>query len=229
MFQQFNISRTGFGAYQKMMFNITNNIANAQTPAFKQTRVELASLFPMVLEEAEVFMAQDEEYNPYTKKKRGIELGTGVKIEAITRDHTQGSIKTSKNPLDLAIEGKGFFQFRLRDGHIAYGRAGNLMKDAQGNILNQSGYPLEPPIRVPDSTTNITIDAEGRIFANINNQTDAREIGQLLLARFKNEGGLKNVGKNMYMESGESGEAIIDVPGVTPQALLFRVQLKALM
>ena len=92
MFQQFNISRSGFGTYQKMMFNITNNIANAQTPGYKQTRVELATLFPVILQEAEVKYAQDEDLNPYVKK-RGIELGTGVRMEAISTDFSEGNFK----------------------------------------------------------------------------------------------------------------------------------------
>ncbi|MBT5855598.1 flagellar hook-basal body complex protein [bacterium] len=213
MFQQFNISRSGFGAYQKMMFNITNNISNAQTPGYKQTRVELATLFPVILQQAEAVYAEDEAMNPYVKKKRGIELGTGVQVEAITKDFRQGSIQVTKNELDLAIQGHGFFQYRLPDGRVAYGRAGNLTQDAQGNLINQTGYQLDPPIRLPQNTNQITIDQEGRVFVRINQDTVPREIGQLLLARFPNPGGLKALGQNLYQESLDSGEPIVDVPG----------------
>jgi flagellar basal-body rod protein FlgG len=226
MFQQFNISRSGFGTYQKMMFNITNNIANAQTPGYKQTRVELATLFPVILQEAEVKYAQDEDLNPYVKKKRGIELGTGVRVEAITTDFSEGNLQVTKNELDVAIRGGGFFQFRKPDGDIVYGRAGNFARDVDGNIISQSGYTLDPPVRIPDSTTKLTIDPEGRVFANVNNETTPREIGQILLARFKNPDGLKNVGNNFYKETVDSGEPVVEIPGrnATGQVVQFSME-----
>ena len=109
------------------MFNITNNIANAQTPGYKQTRVELTTLFPIILQEAEVKYAQDEEMNPYIKKKRGIELGTGVRIEAISTDFSEGNLQVTNNELDVSIRGEGF-QFRKPDGEMVYSRAGNLAR-----------------------------------------------------------------------------------------------------
>ena len=213
MFQQFNISRSGFGVYQKMMFNITNNIANAQTPGYKQTRVELATLFPVILQEAEMKYAQDDDFNPYVKKKRGIELGTGVRMEAITTDFSEGNLQVTNNELDIAVRGQGFFQFRKQDGSVVYTRAGNFAKDVDGNLISQSGYPLDPPIRIPLNTTQITIDQEGRVYANINGSSSSTEVGQMLLARFSNPDGLKNVGNNFYKETTDSGEPIIDVPG----------------
>ena len=226
MFQQFNISRTGFGAYQKMMFNITNNIANAQTPGYKQTRVELATLFPVILQEAEVKYAQDQDLNPYIKKKRGIELGTGVRVEAISTDFSDGNLQVTKNELDVAVRGEGFFQFRKQDGDIFYSRAGNLARDVDGNIVSQSGYQLDPPIRLPQNTTQLTIDAEGRVYATINNDAMPREIGQILLARFSNPDGLKSVGNNFYKETVESGDPIVEVPGrnSTGQVVQFSIE-----
>ena len=225
MFQQFNISRSGFGTYQKMMFNITNNIANAQTPGYKQTRVELATLFPIILQEAEVKYAQDEDLNPYIKKKRGIELGTGVRIEAISTDFSEGNLQVTNNELDVSIRGDGFFQFRKPDGEMVYSRAGNLAKDVDGNIISQSGY-TDPPVRVPNNTTKLTIDPEGRVFANVNNETLPREIGQVLLARFANPDGLKNVGNNFYKETIDSGEPLVEVPGrnATGQVVQYSIE-----
>ena len=213
MFQQFNISRSGFGVYQKMMFNITNNIANAQTPGYKSTRAELATLFPVILQEAELKYAEDENMNPYIRKKRGMELGTGVRIEALTTDFSEGSLQVTNNELDVSIRGDGFFQFRKPDGKIVYSRAGNLAKDVEGNIITQSGYQLDPPIRIPRNTTQLTIDQEGRAFANVNNESIPREIGQILVARFNNPDGLKNVGNNFYEETVDSGDPVVEVPG----------------
>lgn len=226
MFQQFNISRSGFGTYQKMMFNITNNISNAQTPGYKQTRVELATLFPIILQEAEVKYAEDDDLNPYVKKKRGIELGTGVRIEAISTDFSEGNLQVTNNELDVSVRGEGFFQFRKPDGEIVYSRAGNLARDVDGNIISQSGYTMDPPVRIPNNTTKLTIDPEGRVFANVNNETMPREIGQILLARFSNPDGLKNVGNNFYSETIDSGEALVEVPGrnATGQVVQFSVE-----
>ena len=223
MFQQFNISRSGFGTYQKMMFNITNNIANAQTPGFKATRTELATLFPVVLQSAELKYAEDEDYNPYVKKKRGVELGTGVRIEAITTDFSEGTIQITKNEMDMAIRGQGFFQFRKPDGTIMYTRAGNFARDVDGNIVSQSGYMVEPPIRIPQNTTQLTVDPEGRVFAAVNDDAVPREIGQVLLARFSNPDGLKNVGNNFYEATVDSGDPVIEVPGrnATGQVVQF--------
>jgi flagellar basal-body rod protein FlgG len=226
MFQQFNISRSGFGVYQKMMFNITNNIANAQTPGYKQTRTELATLFPVILQEAQLAQAEDEEMNPYVKKKRGIELGTGVRMEALTTDFSEGNLQVTNNEMDVAIRGDGFFQFRKQDGNMVYTRAGNFAKDVDGNIISQSGYQLDPPIRIPQNTTQLTIDPEGRVYATINNDATPREVGQMLVARFVNPDGLKNVGNNFYKETVDSGEPIVDVPGrnATGQVVQFSIE-----
>ena len=213
MFQQFNISRTGFGTYQKMMFNITNNIANANTTGFKGTRVELATLFPTILSEAQAMQADEEVLNPYSRKKRGIELGTGVQIQSITKDFSDGTLTQTDRDLDLAVEGQGFFQVRLNDGRIAYTRAGNLRKDEYGNIKAQGGYDLEPPVQVPLDTESITFEQDGRVVVKVANDPAVREVGQLLLAKFTNPDGLKMIGQNNYEATTESGEAIVDMPG----------------
>ena len=215
MFQQFNISRSGFGTYQKMMFNITNNIANANTPGYKQTRVELCTLFPTVLSEAQAMHADEEIMNPYARKRRGIELGTGVQIQGMTKDFKAGTLNATERELDVAIEGGGFLQLRLEDGRTVYTRAGNLKKDQYGNLQSQGGHFLEPPIRVPQDYIDgtITFSEDGKVYCNVADDSAAREVGQILLSNFPNPDGLKMVGQNNYEETIESGEAIIDVPG----------------
>lgn len=223
MFQQFTIARSGFETYQRMMFNITNNISNAQTPGYKQTRVELASLFPIILQEAELEHAEDDNLNPYIKKKRGIELGTGVRIEAVTTDFSEGNIEITNNELDVSIRGEGFYQFRKPDGQMVYSRAGNFARDVDGNIMSQSGYVLDPPIRIPYNSSELTIDSEGRVYASINGSDIPTEVGQVLLARFENPDGLQNVGNNFYRETLDSGTPIVDTPGrnMTGQLVQF--------
>ena len=211
MFQQFNISRTGFGAYQKWMFNITNNIANANTPGFKQKRVEMATLFPTILQEAREELREGETL--LKKKKRGIELGTGVQIQAITQDFKNGRLELSSNEMDIALEGRGFFQFQRPDGSIVYSRAGNFIQDADGNIMNQAGFLLEPPIRLPQNTTDFNVSPEGLIAVNVADDDNPVEVGQILLANFKNQEGLQEIGQNMFKETIESGEPEIVNPG----------------
>lgn len=194
------------------MFNITNNISNAQTPGYKQSRVELSSLFPVYLEEAQA-EAQYEIEDPYFKKRRSIEIGSGVQIEGISKDFSQGAIKLTGRELDIAIEGGGFFQYQMNDGSIAYSRTANLTKDASGNIINQSGFPLEPPIRIPPESTEVIIDQEGRLFARIRDEEIPQEVGQILLARIPNPGGMKTIGQNMYTATSLSGDPLVDVPG----------------
>ena len=128
--------------------------------------------------------------------------------------------------MDVAVRGEGFFQFRKPDGDIVYSRAGNFAKDVDGNIISQSGYTLDPPIRIPQNTTKITVDPEGRVFANVNNDSIPREIGQVLLARFRNPDGLKNVGNNFYKETIDSGEPIVEIPGrnATGQVVQYSIE-----
>ena len=211
MFQQFNISRTGFGAYQKWMFNITNNIANANTPGFKQKRVEMATLFPTILQEA------SEEYSDgntiLKKKKRGIELGTGVQIQAITQDFKPGRLEATNQEMDVALRGDGFFQFIRDDGSVVYSRAGNFTRDAEGHIMNHAGMHVEPPIRLPENTTSFNVSPEGIVSVNVLDDDVPIEIGQILIARFPNKEGLQEIGQNMFQQTIESGDAEIGVPG----------------
>jgi flagellar basal-body rod protein FlgG len=214
MIQQFYISTSALGVYQRMMVNITNNIANAQTPGFKRSRVELESLFASALEEA----LQDWDSTtgePTNKTKRRVSYGMGVKIADIRQDFREGQIQTTNKPLDLAIRGEGFFRFRMGDGTIAYGRAGNLQKDYQGYMTDPNGYVVDPPIRIPENTTTITIDENGRVFAAQNNEAQGKEVGQMLLARFENPSGLVPMGQNLYRETELSGEPILESAGTS--------------
>ena len=133
-------------------------------------------------------------------------------MESISTDFSEGNLQVTNNELDLSINGNGFFQFRKPNGEIVYSRAGNLRKDIDGNITSQSGYLLDPPIRVPDSATQISIDSEGRVFANTPHKTELQEIGQILLAQFTKPDELKNVGNNFYAETAGSGAPTTTVP-----------------
>lgn len=207
MIQQFYISTTALSAYQKMMINITNDVANAQTPGYKGSRIELEALFPGMLEDE--MQAQD---GKGTNKKK-VYYGSGVKIADVIRDFQQGRVEITGKPLDLAINGKGFFQFRLPDGSIGYGRAGNLQKDRNGYLVDPNGNMMSPSIRIPSGAMAVNIDAEGRVFAQENDTNQSREIGQITLARFENPNALQSIGHNLYLETTLSGSPSVYTPG----------------
>ena len=211
MIHQFYISTTALSAYQKVMVNITNNIANAQTPGFKSSRVELEALFPGVLEES--MNQADEMFRVSDKKKKRVYYGTGVKIADVIRDFRQGRLEITNQPFDVAIQGDGFFRFKLPDGTVAYGRAGNLQKNRDGHLVDPNGNLLDPPIRIPINSTAVNIDREGRVFVQVDNELESREIGQILLSKFDNPNALQSIGHNLYLETSLSGTARVHTPG----------------
>ncbi len=212
MIHQMFIAKSGMFAYQRAMNSITNNISNAQTVGFKKSRVEFESLFPLIQEKA---ISEFEELQVPTSEKRRkyITYGQGVRIADVTKDFNQGTIEITNQPLDLAIEGQGFFQVRLPDGTVAFTRAGNLHQDVEGNVVNPNGHPLEPAIRIPRNTTEVVIDSEGRVLVRINNEATPREIGQVVLANFSNSEGLKELGQTLYLDTVASGEPVLGTPG----------------
>lgn len=212
MFQLFNVSRSGFGTYQKMMFNITSNIANAMTDGYRHREVELGVLFPTFFQD-ELSKYNPDKKSPYKMKRHGQDLLIGLKVEGIRSDYTQGALKITNNSLDAAISGNGFFRFKTPNGDLVYSRNGNFMRDNNGELLSQTGLPLEPPIRIPSMASNIIIDPEGRVFAQLDQGKSPEEIGQIIMARFKFQERLKEIGQNFVMATDTSGEATIDIPG----------------
>jgi len=205
--QLFYVGATGMDAFQKDLMNITNNVSNAQTTGFKKSRVELENLFPYMLEDAIIKLDDKNQEKPV------IEIGSGVRVSSVNKDFTMGSIEMTGKPMDLAIEGEGFFQFKMVDGSISYTRAGNLHKDSEGNIVDANGHLFEPAIKVPIYATSISIDSEGRVYVKEKDDSEAVEIGQILLARFTNPSGLKSIGQNLYVATSASGEPVLNVPG----------------
>lgn len=212
MFQPLYVAATGLSALEDQMTDITNNLANARTVAFKKGRTEMESLF--YLEKTfekrlqEEMAPEEAQASPYAP----LEFGTGVRIAATPKDFSQGNIEITNHPFDIAIQGEGFFQFKMPDGTSAYGRAGNLHIDNDGNLVDPNGRVLEPALVIPERTTNVVIQQDGRVLANIDNQIDQVEVGQINLARFANPGGLKAIGQNLFAASPSSGDPMIGYP-----------------
>jgi flagellar basal-body rod protein FlgG len=190
---------------EKDLITITNNVSNVKTTAFKKSRVEVETNFPQILEDA----VRDTN----TSYEKGlVELGSGVRVVGTPKDFSSGTIEVTNNPLDLAVQGEGLFKFRLPDGSIAFSRAGNLHKDSDGRIVNISGYPLEPEIRIPDTATNVLITTSGTVYIQENNQVNQTQIGQVELVKFVNPSALKSIGGNLYVETAASGLGIEGMP-----------------
>lgn len=210
MINQLFMSKSGLFNFQRKLQTVAANISNSQTVGYKRRRVEMESIFPLILEGA--LTESDEATGTVNKRKKYTEYGSGVRIVDISKNFEQGTIEITNQPMDIAIEGQGFFQFRLSDGSIAYTRAGNLHVDYEGNVVNPNGQPLEPAINVPRNATEVIINEEGRVFVQIAGQTTPQEIGQILLASFQNPSGLKDVGQNLFLETAASGQPSFETP-----------------
>ncbi|MBN2058459.1 MAG: flagellar basal-body rod protein FlgG [Candidatus Saganbacteria bacterium] len=210
MFQPLYVAATGLSAMQDEILNITDNLANAKTIAFKKSRTEMESLsyieknFKDMLYEA----MSGEETPPVS-----VEYGTGVRVASTPKDFTQGTIEVTNNPLDIAVQGEGFFQVRLADGTQAYTRAGNFHIDNDGNLTDPNGHIVEPALIFPQGTTAVVIQNDGTVLVSIDNSTQYSQIGQINLARFTNPAGLKSLGQNIYQATEASGQATLGVAG----------------
>lgn len=208
MFQPLYVAATGLDAIQDDILDITNNLANAKTVGFKKGRAEMESLFYVEKSFKDVLY---DEMAGTESTPVNVEYGTGVRVASTPKDHSQGAIEVTNNPLDLAIQGEGFFIVRMPDGTPAYSRAGNFRVDNEGNIVDPNGRILEPGLVVPSDTTSVTISQDGTIMIARNNEKDLTEIGQVTLARFTNKAGLKSIGQNLYQKTEASGDPVIGI------------------
>lgn len=195
------VARTGLDAQSERMRIIANNLANVNTTAFQRDRAEFASLAYQVVTAAGARSAGENQY------ATGTNLGTGVRLTGTGRITSQGSLNTTGNPLDLAIEGEGYFQIQRPDGSTGYSRAGNFHMSSEGKLVTTDGMPVMPEIQIPDGASAVTIGQDGTVSATVAGQTEPQEVGKLELARFVNPAGLQALGNNLYGVTAASGEA----------------------
>lgn len=198
---------TGMNAQQMNLDNIANNLANSSTTGFQERRMQFTDL----LYQNEVMPGAAS--TQQTTVASGLQVGLGVRPGSAEIIQTQGEIQTTGNPLDLAIEGAGFFQIELPSGQLGYTRAGSFHLDAQSNIVTPDGNPLQPTITIPPNATNISIGSDGTVTATIPGQTQASNLGIIQIATFPNAGGLNSIGGNIYLPTTASGDAIVGNPG----------------
>lgn len=197
---------TGMTAQQLNLDVIANNLANVNTTAFKRSRVDFQDLLYQTLRAPGAISAQGLEI------PSGIQLGHGVGVASITKVFQQGSFTQTGNPLDIAIEGDGFYQITLPDGEIGYTRDGSFKLNRDGTVVTADGFPLEPEVSIPEDATNITVGSDGTVSVTLSDST-TDELGQIELARFVNPAGLLSQGRNLFRESEASGDPILSIPG----------------
>lgn len=203
-------SATGMKAQELLIDNTANNLANVNTTGFRRSRVDFADLVYNTLRQPGT-VASGQQVSP-----TGLQVGNGVRTVGTTKHFTQGTVEQTGNPLDVAIEGDGFFQLRQQNGELRYSRAGNMRIDAAGQLVNGDGVLLEPAITIPAEVdiTKITISTAG-VVQGIQSGSDTapQELGQIQLATFRNPAGLSSEGGNLFSATAASGDAVTGNPG----------------
>ncbi|WP_425229195.1 flagellar basal-body rod protein FlgG [Sphingomonas sp.] len=202
-----HVARTGLDAQDMRMRVISNNLANVNTTGFKKDRAAFETLAYQLVTAPGASSSAESRY------ATGLNLGTGVRIQGTARIDTQGSMQTTGNSLDMALDGDGYFQVQLPGGQLGYTRAGNFSRSPEGLLVTAEGYQVQPGITVPQGATSITIGQDGTVSATVPGQAEAQSIGQLQVATFPNGAGLQATGDNYLTETSASGAANLGTPG----------------
>jgi flagellar basal-body rod protein FlgG len=200
---------------------IANNLANIGTTGFKRDRANFATL---AYQDSRVAGQQSSSETTFAT---GLNLGTGVAIQSTTSITTQGTLSTTGNGLDMALDGAGYFQVQLPGGRLAYTRAGNFSMSAEGTLVTAQGYPVQPQITIPEGASAITVSADGTVSANVGNSSEPTELGQITLASFINSAGLQALGDNYLAETAASGPAQVGVAGQDGRGSIRQGMLEA--
>jgi flagellar basal-body rod protein FlgG len=209
MYRALFTAASGMQSQQLNLENVANNLANASTAGFRRRRIQFQDLMYQNLVMPGAASTQQTAY------PTGLQIGLGSRSAASEIIQSQGDFNTTGNPLDLTIQGSGFFQVQLPSGETAYSRSGAFHLDSTGIIVTSDGNQLQPAITIPPSATNITIGADGTVSVQLPGQAQSQQVGTIQLATFANPGGLNSVGGNLYLETTASGNAIVGTPGGT--------------
>lgn len=208
MHQALWVAKTGLDAQQTRMTVVSNNLANVNTTGFKRDRANFEDLlYQQVRTPGGSTSAQ-------TQLPTGLQLGTGVRIVATSKNFTQGQQQQTDRALDVMVNGRGFFEVQMPDGTSAFTRDGSFELNAQGELVTSSGYPLQPGIQLPEGAQTMTIGTDGTVSVTIAGQAEALEIGSITLTDFINPAGLQAKGENLFVETSASGPAQNGTPGL---------------
>ena len=207
MIRSLSIAKTGLDAQQTQLDVVANNLANVGTTGFKRSRAVFEDLMYQNLRQS------GGQTSDQTRMPSGLQLGTGVRVVATERIHTQGNSTKTENQKDVMISGSGFFQVLMPDGTAAYTRDGSFQTDQNGQLVTASGYPVQPAITLPPNTTSMTIGRDGTVSVVQAGSAASVQVGQIQLATFLNATGLQSNGENLYVETDASGGANQTAPG----------------
>jgi flagellar basal-body rod protein FlgG len=200
---------SGMTAQQLNVDNIANNLANANTAGYKMRRAQFQDLLYQTIVQPGASAGQS------TTVPTGLQLGLGTRASSNEIIFTQGNFSQTDNPLDVVIQGNGFFQVRRATGETAYTRAGSFHIDKEGGMVTSDGEALEPQITIPSGAQSITIAPDGTVSYLLAGQTAAQKAGQIQLAGFQNPAGLNSIGRSLYLPTDASGEPVVANPGGT--------------
>ncbi|MEY2994403.1 MAG: Flagellar basal-body rod protein FlgG [Pseudomonadota bacterium] len=215
------IAKTGLDAQQTRMSVIANNLANVNTHGFKRDRALFEDLLYQNIQQPGGQVTAD------TQAPTGMMIGTGTRVVATEKTHTQGNLITTGNALDLAVQGDGFFQIQMNDGTTAYTRDGGFKVSATGQIVTSAGSALIPNVTLPANAATLTIGRDGTITAELTNGGGAQNLGQIQLARFVNPAGLQAMGGNLLKETPASGAPQLQIPGEAGAGSIMQGTLEA--
>jgi flagellar basal-body rod protein FlgG len=202
------VSKTGLSAQDTNMSTISNNLANVNTTGFKRDRAVFQDLLYQIDRQPGGLNTQNSEL------PSGLQLGTGVRIVGTAKQFSQGNLEVTEQPLDMAVNGRGFMQILMPDGQIAYTRDGQFQLNSDGDIVNPDGYTLEPNINVPENATTVTIGKDGTVSAITDDQSAPQNLGQITLVDFINPQGLQAIGNNLFKATNASGDPNEGEPGL---------------
>ncbi len=215
------IAKTGLDAQQTRMAVISNNLANVNTTGFKRDRASFEDMLYQTVRQPGAQVGAD------AQSPTGLMLGTGVRLVATEKTHSQGSLTTTKNALDIAIQGSGFFQIAQPDGTTAYSRDGAFKISSTGQLVTSNGAQLVPAITIPANALSITIAQDGIVSVELPGSAAQQQIGQITLARFANPAGLQSLGQNLLRETPASGAPQVGAPTVGGAGSLAQGALEA--
>lgn len=193
------VSRTGLSAQDTRLTTISNNLANAGTVGFKRDDVVFEDLLYQIKRQPGGSSSQN------TQLPSGLQLGTGVRVIGTQKEFTEGSVQLTDRPLDLAINGRGFFEILLPDGTTAYTRNGQFHLSVDGEMVTARGMVLQPGINIPEDAQTITISEDGIVEVTIFGEAAPQQVGQIMLTNFINPAGLQAIGNNLFLETASSG------------------------
>jgi flagellar basal-body rod protein FlgG len=197
---------SGMVAQQTNVENIANNLANANTNGFKARRAQFQDLMYQNMVQPGAAAGQQ------TTVPAGLQLGLGTRSASNEMLFTQGAFSETGNPLDIVIQGKGFFQVQLHSGALAYTRNGTFQLDKSGSLVTADGNPVQPQITLPPQAQSIVVASDGTVSYSLPGQTNTQQAGQLQLANFQNPAGLNSLGNSLYQPTDASGDPAVGIP-----------------